>query len=158
VHHIPSGTIKLKQREFLAIKQGNMSVNEYLDKFTQLSRYASDEVNTDSQRQECFLDGLIGPLNYQLQSHSFPDFVTLLNKTIGLENKRLKLGEQKRKFQSQGQSATHAPASTHHRVLGCVLVDQVEIICKILSRSVQPSSSSISANKHHIFQIIIEIA
>jgi hypothetical protein len=38
VHHIPSGVIKLKQREFLALKQGNMSVNEYLDKFTQLCR------------------------------------------------------------------------------------------------------------------------
>jgi hypothetical protein len=54
--------------------------------------------------------------------------------------------------------ATHAPASTHHRVLGLVLVDQVEIICKILSHSVQPSRSSISANKHQMFQNIIEIA
>jgi hypothetical protein len=66
VHHILSGVIKLKQREFLALKQGNMSVNEYLDKFTPLSHYASDEVNTDPKRQEHFLDGLIGPLNYQL--------------------------------------------------------------------------------------------
>jgi hypothetical protein len=81
VHHIPSGTIKLKQREFLAIKQGDMSVNKYLDKFTQLSRYESDEVNTDPKRQECFLDSLIEPLNYQLQSHSFSNFATLLNKT-----------------------------------------------------------------------------
>jgi hypothetical protein len=158
VHHNPYGVIKLKQREFLALKQGNMSVNEYLDKFTQLSRYASDEVNTDPKRQECFLDGLIGQLNYQLQSHSFPDFATLLNKAKGLEDKRAKLGEQKRKFQSRGQSATHVPASTHHRVLKLVLVDQVEIICKIFSCSVQPSRSSISANKHHMFQIIIEIA
>jgi hypothetical protein len=79
--NIPSGVINLKQREFLALKQGNMSVNEYLDKFTQLSRYASDEVNTDPKRQEHFLDGLIGLLNYQLQSHSFPDFATLLNIT-----------------------------------------------------------------------------
>jgi hypothetical protein len=55
------------------------------------------------------LDGLIGPLNYQLQIHSFPDFATLLNKTIGLENKCVELGEQKRKFQSRGQSATHVP-------------------------------------------------
>jgi hypothetical protein len=39
--------IKLKQKEFLALKQGNMSVTEYLDKFTHLSRYAPDEVNTD---------------------------------------------------------------------------------------------------------------
>jgi hypothetical protein len=52
VHHIPSGAIKLKRREFLALKQGNMSVNEYLDKFTQLSRYAPDEVNTNPKRQE----------------------------------------------------------------------------------------------------------
>jgi hypothetical protein len=82
-------------------------VNEYLDKFTQLSRYAPDEVNTDPKRQERFLDGLIGPLNYQLQSHTFPDFTTLLNKAIGLENKRRELGEQKRKFQSQGQSSSN---------------------------------------------------
>jgi hypothetical protein len=67
---------------------------------------------------------------------SFPDFTTLLNKAIGLENKLVEFGEQKRKFQSCGQSATHVPASTHHRVLSLVLVDQVEIICKILSCSV----------------------
>jgi hypothetical protein len=70
-HHIPDGVLKLKQRESLALKQGNMSVNEYLNKFTQLSHYAPDEVNTDPKRQERFLDGLIGPLNYQLQSHTF---------------------------------------------------------------------------------------
>jgi hypothetical protein len=57
--------------EFLSLRQGNMSVTEYLDKFTHLSRYAPDEVNTDPKRQERFLDGLIGPLNYQLQSHIF---------------------------------------------------------------------------------------
>jgi hypothetical protein len=37
-----------------------MSVTEYLDKFTHLSGYAPDEVNTDPKRQERFLDGLIG--------------------------------------------------------------------------------------------------
>jgi hypothetical protein len=47
--------IKLKQREFLTLKQGNMSVNEYLDKFTQLSRYASDEVNTDPKEAKMLL-------------------------------------------------------------------------------------------------------
>jgi hypothetical protein len=51
-----------------------MSVSEYLDKFTHLSHYAPYEVNTDLNKKERFLDGLIGPLNYQLQSHTFPDF------------------------------------------------------------------------------------
>jgi hypothetical protein len=35
-----------------------MSVNEYITKFTQLSRYASHEVDTDEKKQECFLNGL----------------------------------------------------------------------------------------------------
>jgi hypothetical protein len=65
VHHKPSGVIKLKQREFLALKQGNKSVNKYLDKFTQLSCYAPDQVNADPKRQERFLDGLIGTLTLQ---------------------------------------------------------------------------------------------
>jgi hypothetical protein len=72
-----------------------------------LSRYAPDEVNTDAKRQEPFLDGLIGPLNYNLQSHTFPIFQMLLNKTIGLENKCKEHREQKRKFQSQGQCSSN---------------------------------------------------
>ena len=92
-HHIPVGVIKLKQKEFLALKQGNMSVSEYRDKFTQLSRYAPNEIDTDAKRQDRFLDGLIGPLNYQLQSHTFPNFQTLLDKAIVLESKRQELGE-----------------------------------------------------------------
>jgi hypothetical protein len=87
-----------------------------------------------------------------------PELCDITKQNIGLENKRVELGEQKRKFQSHGQSVIHVPASTHHRVLNLVLVDQVEITCKILNCSAQPSSSSISANKHYMFQIIIEIA
>jgi hypothetical protein len=83
----------LKQKGFLALKQGNMTVSEYLDEFTHLSRYAPDEVNTDAKRQERFLNGLVGPLNYHLQSHTFPKFQMLLNKAIGQENKRKELRE-----------------------------------------------------------------
>jgi hypothetical protein len=72
-HHIPSGIMKLK-KEFLSLTQGNMSVSEYCDRFTQLSCYAPEEVDTDKKRQERFLEGLIRPLNYQLQSHNFPNF------------------------------------------------------------------------------------
>jgi hypothetical protein len=54
--------------------------------------------------------------------------------------------------------ATHAPASTHHRVHSLVLVHQVEIISKVLSCSIQPSSPNILANRHHMLQVIIRIA
>jgi hypothetical protein len=45
-HHVPQGVIKLK-KEFQDLKQGSMSVNEYVTKFTQLSRYAPHKVDTD---------------------------------------------------------------------------------------------------------------
>jgi hypothetical protein len=91
--------MKLKKKEILSLTQGNMTVSEYHDRFTQLSRYAPEEVDTNEKHQECFLEGLIGPLNYQLQSHTFPNFQTLLNKEIGLESKRKELSDHKRKFQ-----------------------------------------------------------
>ena len=64
-------------------------------------------MDSDAKRQERFLEGLIGPLNYQLHSHTFPNFQTLLDKAIGLESKRKELGEHKRKLQSQGQSSSN---------------------------------------------------
>jgi hypothetical protein len=94
------------KKEFLSLTHGGMSVSEYRDCFTQLSRYASEEVDTDEKRQECFLEGLIGPLYYQLQSHTFPNFQTLLNKAIGLERKRKELFDHKRKFQGQSSKNT----------------------------------------------------
>jgi hypothetical protein len=53
-----------KKEKFLSLTQGNMTVSEYRDRFTQLSCYALEEVDTDVKRQECFLEELIGPLNY----------------------------------------------------------------------------------------------
>jgi hypothetical protein len=46
-YHIPAGLIKIKKKEFLSLKQGNMYVSEYRDKFIHLSRYAPDEVADD---------------------------------------------------------------------------------------------------------------
>jgi hypothetical protein len=47
-HHVPEGVIELK-KEFQDLKQGSKSVNEYVTKFTQLSRYAPHEVDTDEK-------------------------------------------------------------------------------------------------------------
>ena len=73
-YHISAGLMKIKKNEFLSLKQGNMTVSEYRDKFIQLSRYAPEEVIDDERKQEQFMEGLIGPLQYQLVSHTFPSF------------------------------------------------------------------------------------
>jgi hypothetical protein len=51
-----------------------MPVNEYITKFTQLSRYAPHEVDTDEKKQECFLNGLNDGLTYTLEARDFENF------------------------------------------------------------------------------------
>jgi hypothetical protein len=45
-----------------------MSVNEYVTKFTHLSLYAPNEIDTDEKKQECFLNGLNDGLAYALEA------------------------------------------------------------------------------------------
>jgi hypothetical protein len=56
--HIPSGLIKIMHDKFLNLKQGGMSVTEYLDKFTTWERYAPNDIDTDEKKRERFLNGL----------------------------------------------------------------------------------------------------
>ena len=50
--HIPNSIMKLKKREFVDLKQRGTSVTQYLDQFTQLSRYANDEYMTENTKME----------------------------------------------------------------------------------------------------------
>ena len=73
-HYVPSGEIKVKRKEFLELKQGSMSVHEYLTKFMQLSRYASSDVDTNDKKQDCFRDGLNPGIRYALSSNEYDTF------------------------------------------------------------------------------------
>jgi hypothetical protein len=66
--------LKLKKKEFSELQQGGMTVNEYLNKFTQLSRYASDDVNTDEKKHDTFLNGLNDEIQFQLLNIDYKDF------------------------------------------------------------------------------------
>jgi hypothetical protein len=87
-----------------------MSVAEYRDRFIELSRYAPEEVADDPKKQERFLEGLAGPLRYQLTLHTFQSFQQLLDKAIVLESMRRELGELK------GKAATPGPSGSHTRL------------------------------------------
>jgi hypothetical protein len=56
--HIPYGLIKVMRDKFLNLKQGGMSLFEYLYKFTSWGRYAPNDIDTDDKKKECFLNGL----------------------------------------------------------------------------------------------------
>jgi hypothetical protein len=104
-HHVPQGVIKLKKKEFQDLKQGSMSVNEYIKKFTQLSCYALHEVGTNEKKQECFLNGLNDGLAYALEARDFENFQEMVNKALVLENCTGVI-ERKRKLVRQHQPSS----------------------------------------------------
>jgi hypothetical protein len=72
-HYVPRGTMKLKQKELADLKHGSMIVNEYLNSFIQLSRYALVDINSDEKKQDMFLNDA--------------DFQDMVDKAIVIENK-----------------------------------------------------------------------
>nr|ABF95974.1 retrotransposon protein, putative, Ty3-gypsy subclass [Oryza sativa Japonica Group] len=95
--HIPSGVVALKKREFRALNQGSRSVTEYLHDFNRLARYAPEDVRTDEERQEKFLEGLNDELSYTLMSTEFRDFQQLVDKAIRQEDKYNRMEQKKRR-------------------------------------------------------------
>jgi hypothetical protein len=107
-HHVPQCVIKLK--EFQDLKQGSMTVSKYVTRFTQLSRFASNDVDIDEKKQECFLNGLDDGLAYASEARYFENFQTTIDKAFVLENMRGILSKCKQERHSQ-QSTNSSPAS-----------------------------------------------
>jgi hypothetical protein len=78
--------MKLK-KEFADLKQGNMTVNEYLNSFIQLSRYTPEDINTDEKKHDMFLNGLNDDIQFQLLNTDYADFQHMVDKAIVIENK-----------------------------------------------------------------------
>jgi hypothetical protein len=51
-----------------------MSVNEYLNSFIQLARYAPDDINMDEKKEDVFLNGLNDDIQFQLLSRDYTGF------------------------------------------------------------------------------------
>ena len=115
--HIPKSIMKIKKREFDDLKQRNMTVSDYNSQFTLLSRYANEERMTEIKKMEKFLDGLAPALKCQLVVHTFPDFKTLVDKAITLENERRSLEDiRKRKRDQTNHARNHEAGQILKRV------------------------------------------
>jgi hypothetical protein len=51
-----------------------MMVNEYCNSFIQLSRYTTEDINTDEKKQDMFLEGLNNDIQFQLLNTDYVDF------------------------------------------------------------------------------------
>jgi hypothetical protein len=50
VHHLSTGLLHTKLKEFLDLKQGNHSVFDYMRQFNTLAQYGSYHVSTDEKK------------------------------------------------------------------------------------------------------------
>jgi hypothetical protein len=97
-YHIPDGIMEIKE-EFRNLRQGTMTINQYIWKFTKLARYAPNDINSDRKKQRKFIKGLQPALREQIIAHIYPYFNTLMNQTILLEEAKNRTeGEKKHKF------------------------------------------------------------
>ena len=95
--------------KFLELKQENMSVAEYEAKFTELSRFVPEFVNTEAKRARRFQLGLKQWIQNRVSMLEITDYATLVQKASiveagseqSLKNKEVK----KRKFDSRGKSS-----------------------------------------------------
>jgi hypothetical protein len=99
-------------------------VNEYVTKFTQLSRYTPYEVDTDEKKHECFLNGLNDGLSYALDARDFENFQGMMNMALVLEHRR---GVMEHKYKLVHQ---YQPSSSSRAVLLHLQLD----LCSILLR------------------------
>jgi hypothetical protein len=84
--HVPESVVELKRREFEDLKQGSATMMVYIKEFTRLSRYASDEVSTDSKRVKRFLRGLDPYAAMQMKLTKPRNFQELMDTAITWEN------------------------------------------------------------------------
>jgi hypothetical protein len=98
--------MKLKKKEFTNLRQGSMTVNEYLNSFIQLSRYATEDINTNEKKQDMFLEGLNDDIQFQLLNTDYVDFQHMIDKAIVIESKLKEMEKDgKRKMSFPGQSS-----------------------------------------------------
>jgi hypothetical protein len=83
-----------------------MMVNEYLNSFIQLSRYTTEDINTDKKKQDMFLEGLNDAIQFHLLNIDYANFQHIVDKAIIIESKLKEMEKDgKRKMPFPGQSS-----------------------------------------------------
>src|SRR5512141_2493855 len=98
--HVPTGMITLRKREFRYLKQEDLTVTEYLHEFHRLAHYAPEDVETDEDKQEKYLQGLKDEITVQLLLEEYEDFEKLVDKAIQLESEHNRMKNCKRRIVS----------------------------------------------------------
>ena len=74
-----------KAREFLELRQGTMTVLEYVARFTELARFGDDYVATDAAKVRRFEDGLKLSIRGKIVGHNLQDMDSMVSTALIIE-------------------------------------------------------------------------
>ena len=83
--YFPSSARHAKTREFLQLRQGTMTVLEYVARFTELARFGDNYMATDSAKVRKFEDGLKLSIRGKIVGHNLQDMDSMVSTTLIIE-------------------------------------------------------------------------
>ena len=83
--YFPTTARHTKAWEFLELKQGTMTVMEYMAKFTELVRFIDDYVATNMAKVRRFEDGLKLPIRGKIVRFLLQDMDSMVRTTMAIE-------------------------------------------------------------------------
>jgi len=104
VKYYPRDAKRANKRQFLSLKQGNMSLMEYTAKFNELSWFSPHQVAAKEMKMDHFKQGMKGSVKSMIAGHSFENFKEMYQRAVKLarvleetnwENRASNLGKRK---------------------------------------------------------------
>ena len=86
--YFPATTRHAKAQEFLKLRQGTMTVLEYMAKFTELARFADDYVATNMAKVRKFENGLKLSIQGKIVGLLLQDIDSMVMMTMTIERER----------------------------------------------------------------------
>ena len=165
-HHVPQGIVQLKEDEFRELTQDGRSVSEYVHKFTELARYAPDDVSTEVKKMARFLKGLRPELKTILASQDFLSFSHLSNKAMQVERaKEEEKGISKESSRFSGHSSRTGTRRLDH--LGFHPRDQTSVdqlkpphrgsASRVRALSIPPQWQATNPRRMHVGTAVIPV-
>ena len=109
--YYPRDVHRIKEREFLSLKQRNLRIMEYSAKFNELSRFAPHEVNTEERKMDHLEQGFKGSIRSMIVGQTFENFQDMYRGAVKIshvleesesENRALNLGKRKMELHKRG--------------------------------------------------------
>ena len=118
--YFPASVRHAKAREFLELRQGTMTVLEYVDRFTELARFGDDYTATDAAKFKRFEDGLKLSIRGKIVGHNLQDMDSMVSTALiierEIENVRsirdVGTGSKRKESQSSSSSGKKPKASS----------------------------------------------